>query len=412
MVALSEGVPLVRHDLVTCMEVLKKNLDEPDACSMLVVGTEGGQVHILDPSGKAVAETHTLPSTPAFLATAGLKAVEYRIAAACRDGRIYTVKDGAVLPGAIEAGATPCGMLRLGGGLDSQLVVSTLASTVHAYQPKGKRSYSIRLPEPATCLEALELRRTRSAKALLLGLASGELRLYSERHLVATLRLGEPITAMRFGSYGREEGSLLAVSASGALTVKMLQRKASLEAGESREAPPEQDVPLSVPKKTRLYIEQTQREREQAVEMHRAFQRDLCQLRLSTARAYVKLARSGRGPLSSAPGAKLRLAAQVRGMGPLFRIRLSLHNTGEDPVADVVVAFSLNPAVYRVRQPLLKLPALVPGVPVQLDGDVDCLQPAAGPGSVRVFVSSARSTLPLLSALVKLPAAQGGLLEG
>jgi hypothetical protein len=23
--------------------VLKKNLDEPDACSMLVVGTEGGQ---------------------------------------------------------------------------------------------------------------------------------------------------------------------------------------------------------------------------------------------------------------------------------------------------------------------------------------------------------------------------------
>lgn len=47
------------------------------------------------------------------------------------------------------------------------------------------------------------------------------------------------------------------------MTVKMLQRKASLEAGESREAPPEQDVPLSVPKKTRLYIEQTQREREQ-----------------------------------------------------------------------------------------------------------------------------------------------------
>ena len=32
---------------------------------------------------------------------------------------------------------------------------------MHAYQPKGKRSYSIRLPEPATCLEALELRRAR-----------------------------------------------------------------------------------------------------------------------------------------------------------------------------------------------------------------------------------------------------------
>ena len=63
------------------------------------------------------------------------------------------------------------------------------------------------------------------------------------------------------------------------------------------------------------------------------------------------------------PGALLGLAFYSAGCN-----RLSLHNTGEEPVADVVVAFSLNPAVYRVRQPLLKLPALVPGVPVQLDG--------------------------------------------
>lgn len=36
--------------------------------------------------------------------------------------------------------------------------------------------------------------------------------------------------------------------------------------------PPEQDMPLPVPKKTRLYVEQSQRERESAVEMHRLFQ--------------------------------------------------------------------------------------------------------------------------------------------
>ena len=36
--------------------------------------------------------------------------------------------------------------------------------------------------------------------------------------------------------------------------------------------PPEQDIPLNVPKKTKLYVEQTQRERDQATEMHRLFQ--------------------------------------------------------------------------------------------------------------------------------------------
>jgi hypothetical protein len=53
--------------------------------------------------------------------------------------------------------------------------------------------------------------------------------------------------------------------------------------------PPEQDIPLDIPKKTKLYIEQTARERDSATEMHRIFQRDLCKLRLSTARSYYRL---------------------------------------------------------------------------------------------------------------------------
>jgi hypothetical protein len=57
--------------------------------------------------------------------------------------------------------------------------------------------------------------------------------------------------------------------------------------------PPEQDIPLAVPKKTKLYVEQTQREREMASEIHRRFQRDLCKLRLTTARAYVKTLTDG-----------------------------------------------------------------------------------------------------------------------
>ena len=48
-------------------------------------------------------------------------------------------------------------------------------------------------------------------------------------------------------------------------------------------------MPLKVPKRTKMYVDQTQREREQSVEMHRAFNLDLAKLRLTTARAYVKV---------------------------------------------------------------------------------------------------------------------------
>ena len=46
-------------------------------------------------------------------------------------------------------------------------------------------------------------------------------------------------------------------------------------------------------------------------EMHRVFQRDLCKLRLSTARAYIKIISDGGQGMASGIGANLRLNAQA-----------------------------------------------------------------------------------------------------
>ena len=51
--------------------------------------------------------------------------------------------------------------------------------------------------------------------------------------------------------------------------------------------------PAPPPGALRRHVEQTTREKENAIDMHRIFQRDLCKVRLSTARAYVKLIGSG-----------------------------------------------------------------------------------------------------------------------
>lgn len=80
----------------------------------------------------------------------------------------------------------------------------------------------------------------------------------------------------------------------GALTIKIWKRTVDADTVTTTTGPPpEQDIPLNVPKKTKLYVEQTQREREKAPDIHRAFQRDLCKLRLTTARAYVKTLTDG-----------------------------------------------------------------------------------------------------------------------
>ena len=81
------------------------------------------------------------------------------------------------------------------------------------------------------------------------------------------------VTGLRFGKFAREDNTLVLVMKSGGLSIKILPRTSSLEkVGSSTGPPPEQDIPLAVPKKTKLYVEQTQRERDQGIDIHRVFQ--------------------------------------------------------------------------------------------------------------------------------------------
>jgi Bardet-Biedl syndrome 1 protein len=361
------------------------------------------------------------------MAISGAKLIDYRIVCACRDGNVYTIKNGELSGVVIELESLACGIIRL----DKLIVVGCMNNVVHAFTLRGKPQYggghfdgvarlgsagvwlaarvrySIYLPEPIVCMELLSVSKTRTAKGLLLGLTSGEVRLYNEKSLIAQLRIEEPLTAMRFGTYGREESALALVGASGALTIKMLQRQADLSATSNVPGPPpEQDVPLSIPKKTKLYVEQTQRERDQAVEMHRMFQRDLCKLRLSTARAYVKIITDGQGPMSYSSGSALRLTAQVQGLGPRFKIHLTLQNTGAKIVTELLAVVTYNALLYKLAKPIFEVPLLLPGLPRKIDVDLECTDENGGADAVKVFVCSANSNVPVLSAVVNMPVSE------
>lgn len=387
------GAPLAQQTVITCMEAIKKNMEDEDALSQLVVGTESGAVLVLDVAGVSVVSRFALPSTPVYLAVTGLYDVEYRIVCACRNGSVYTIKNGELSGLSIELEAQPCGLAVLGKQL---ILVACMGAVVHAFQVKGKKSYSLYMPAPVAAIEVLSLQRARSAKALLVSLHNGEVRLYADKFLIATMRLDDPAVGMRFGPYGREEAALATVGRAGTLVIKMLQRTANLEpSGAPPGPPPEQEVPLAIPKKTKLYVEQTQREREQATEMHRVFQRDLCKLRLSTARAYVKVLTDGqvrarllptpraRAPRARRPqltpfarptsggrpacaeqgsqsyvaGQSMRLTAQVQGLGPAFRLKLNLQNTGGKPIHNLELSLAANDQLYRLRVRVLSVRA-------------------------------------------------------
>jgi Bardet-Biedl syndrome 1 protein len=100
------------------------------------------------------------------------------------------------------------------------------------------------------------MKRTKSITAILVALSNGEIRMYNDKFLISTIKTDDVILGMRFGIFGREEGSLVLNFKNGGISVKMLQRRANLE---TTSQIPEQKGFLKI----KLFAELTQRERDQ-----------------------------------------------------------------------------------------------------------------------------------------------------
>lgn len=396
----NQNTPLVHHDQITCMNTIRKSVDELDAVSCLVAGTERGRVIILNPTATSIAVSVNIGGVPVDLAVAGLVDVEYRVVVSTREARICQIKNGALSRVVIQLETHAVGMVLLG----KMIYVACMNEVLHGYTTKGEKKFSIYLPSPPLTIAPLITHAPKNSKCVIVALQNGEVRVYNERHLVSLHNLPSSITALYFGRYGREDHTLITALKSGALDIKILARTANLDVSSSHLGPPpEQEIPLQVPKKTKLYVEQAQRERDQAVNMHRTFQRDLCKLRLTTARTFVKLLTDGQGPTSYAASTQLSLHASVQGLGPHFKVQLMMKNEGSASLSDLHVLIRSCSPLYEVTTKHIGVPLLLSGLEYRYSIGVRCVDPSSGADALRISIISPKTTVPLLSALLKMP---------
>ena len=227
------------------------------------------------------------------------------------------------------------------------------------------------------------------------------------------------MACLRFGSYGREANTLLASSRNGSLFVRMLRRGANMETQGTAGPPPEQDVPLALPKKTKLYVEQTQREREQCVEMHRVFQAELTKMRLNTARAFVKITgasgarantratgsggRVGSSGIVSAFNQSVRINAKLSGFGPRFRIVVDVQNTGTRSMLQTPIVANFNQDIYKIAKALQILPVMIPGLLYHVVMDVENIDENGGADDITICLCNPKKPVPMIACVVKMP---------
>nr|XP_019593400.1 PREDICTED: Bardet-Biedl syndrome 1 protein isoform X3 [Rhinolophus sinicus] len=248
-----------RQTVITTMSTLKKSLAEEDAVSCLVLGTENKELLVLDSEAFTILAKMSLPSVPVFLEVSGQFDVEFRLAAACRNGNIYVLRRDSKRPKyCIELSAQPVGLVRV----HKVLVVGSTQDSLHGFTHKGKKLWTVQMPAAILTMNLLE-QCSRGLQAVMAGLANGEVRIYHDKTLLNVIRTPEAVTSLCFGRYGREDNTLIMTTRGGGLIIKILKRTAVfVEGGGEVGPPPAQATKLNVPRKTRLYVDQTLRERE------------------------------------------------------------------------------------------------------------------------------------------------------
>lgn len=258
---------LEHHDSIVCMTVLQKATADPGSPSCLVLGTECGIVYVLSPDLSStdanVLARVELPSTPTHLTVAGVRDVLYRITVACRDGNVYSIKNGEVrVPPAPRAGLPRLNARRAAHGRGDELRDAVLWAGSAGQERAGRVLGPIRAQLPREGQEELHAadarhhhqprfpphspQRQRSrvdgctcirrggggcaatlcaaAAHHALAALSAQVRMYNERSLLHTISLGEPVTAIKFGLFSRESNSLVMVTRRGSLHVRILKR--------------------------------------------------------------------------------------------------------------------------------------------------------------------------------------------
>ncbi|XP_052751876.1 Bardet-Biedl syndrome 1 protein isoform X3 [Galleria mellonella] len=409
---------------IACIATLKMQSVDRYSVSCLVVGSEDGEVIVLETqtfTQIAQAKVCTVKKTPCYMVTTGLFNVDYRITIATREKSVCVLKrewpEGRLLFSTDEHIIAMEVMTA-----DNSIMVICTDHTMACYSKKGKKQWSMNLehrPVAMTLVPVVHLGVTLTAVAL----ASGHVHLYDGKARRDTLFVRDVVSVMKFGQLGQEEHVLIIVTGGGNLMLKILKRTADFNAHsagvEATASAAIAQKPWLIPKKSKLFLEQSLRERENAGMMHEVFQLELNRLRLLAAKTLLEAHMKCDNSIGSGAMEPVRLTAEVEGLGPVFRVGLIIENTSSDKaVIGLSILFHVHTSNYKVSHPYIKVPLISPGSKLKFPTKVEevfeeninpdvFFRTVTGQGGeaalVKVLLLKHGRSAPVLAATVQMP---------
>ena len=97
------------------------------------------------------------------------------------------------------------------------------------------------------------------------------------------------------------------------------------------------------------------------------------------------------------------MIASYEGIGPVFKIKLELTNTGKELVKNTYIVLNFDETIYKNRRNVPKVPLLIPNLTYKVDLEVECIEATGAADVIKVFVFNDESSMPLITANVQMP---------
>ncbi|XP_057318218.1 Bardet-Biedl syndrome 1 protein homolog [Microplitis mediator] len=397
---LYRSVPLNRPDCATTIGTIRKDSWNDPASSCLVIGTEEGFILILDPRSFHLAEKFQLGWAPVTTVSAGLWSGEGQIFVVSREFEIGTLRKGCGTIKLWEDLAAPAVAMSILPG--DGLAVVIMTGIVIGFTGKGQKLWEIKLPGLALDMISIPVQQS-GLSLLAVSVPKTGVVIYDSQHHVDTITTFEPISAMKFGRMGQEERALAMVTINGGLCVKILKRTANFStrssttsASNTTETP---HTKFSIPKKSRLFVEQTMRERQEAKKIYQSFEQSFLRLQLAVEKRAHEVIFSNTDSINN----PITMEISVLGLGPTYVIRTLVASMAEETnEAGLFLVFRANETTFKPR--VVDLPLLPPGIP--MPAMVKATPRSAISEKVKVLLCRKGKMQPITSAIVMIPIAE------
>ncbi|KAF5272140.1 hypothetical protein FQA39_LY01222 [Lamprigera yunnana] len=406
-------VELTKISPIVCMTTLQKDSEDYYSISHPVLATEHGQIFIIDSQTFTIAHearVANVKATPCVIIASGKFDVDYRILIACRERYVTLLrKDWLEGKNILQTTASIIDMVLMPG--DKFICLATSDNIINCYSKRGNKLWSVNVSQQISCISLVPLLHL-SVSLIAVGMHGGVIHLYHTRHPVDYISTPDTPSAITFGRLGQEEHVMVIITTGGSMSFKILKRTADFgihqDVGIS---PTTQAKPLPLPKRSKLFLEQSIRERQNTIGMHQSFQQDMLRLRLTAARTLLQINcdQSGIGN----PKEQIKLSAQVLGLGPLFTLLLTVENMNpEKALIQLSAVFHCNPEIYKLSLYLLPIPLVPPGLTYRIENKItevlgnemkDDTAEASTTNSIRVFIIRHEQVQPVLAATINMP---------